>query len=142
MLVRCLYASRAVEDFAANTLDSILEQSCRNNPDRGITGMLCFADGIFVQVLEGGRDEVCDLLGAIVRDQRHRGLRLLSYDEIAERRFGGWAMGRVNMEHINPALLLKYSAKAALNPFASSGQATLALLTELVATGAILGRTK
>ena len=38
---------------------------------------------------------------------------------------------------INPAQLLKYCEKAELDPFTISGRATMALLEELVATGAI-----
>lgn len=140
MLVRCLYASRAATPLSAALLDSILEQSRRNNPRRGITGMLCFTDDTFVQVLEGGRDEVCELLNVIIRDTRHLSLRILIYEEIAERRFGGWTMGQVNISKVNPALLLKYSERADLNPFGISGHATMALLDELVATAAIVNR--
>ena len=43
-------------------LDSILELLARNNPRLGITGMLCFTNEVFVQVIEAGRDEVCLLL--------------------------------------------------------------------------------
>jgi len=45
-------------------------------------------------------------------------------------------MGQVNVAKVNPALL-EYSDRATLNPFACSGQATMALLEELVATAAI-----
>ena len=79
MLVRCLYASRARQPLVPATIDAILEQSRRNNPTRGITGLLCHVDDIFVQVLEGGRGAVCDLLAAIMRDDRHHEIRLLSY---------------------------------------------------------------
>ncbi|MGV3635640.1 MAG: BLUF domain-containing protein [Pseudorhodoplanes sp.] len=140
MLVRCLYASRPVKPVPSDLLDQILEQSRRNNPPRGITGLLCYTSDVFVQVIEGGRDEVCELFAAIVRDQRHAHVRLLSYEEIAERRFPGWTMGQVNVETVNRALLLKYSEKPILDPFASSGHATMSLLTELVASGAILTR--
>jgi Sensors of blue-light using FAD len=138
MLVRCLYASRAAVPLVAPVVDSILEQSRKNNPRQGITGMLCFFDDIFVQVLEGGRDEVCELFNAIVRDDRHLNVRILTYEEITERRFGNWTMGQVNIAKINPALLLKYSEKALLNPFSCSGHATMALLDELVATASIV----
>ena len=74
------------------------------------------------------------------RDDRHQQVRLLTFDEISERRFGNWTMGRVNLATVNPALLLKYSEKAELNPFTCSGRATMALLDELVATGAISSR--
>jgi hypothetical protein len=140
MLVRCLYASRPVTPVQAEMLDQILEQSRRNNPPRGITGLLCFTSDVFVQVIEGGRDQVCELFNAIVCDSRHKDVRLLSYEEIAERRFPGWSMGQVNLNSVNRALLLKYSEKAVLDPFVSPGQATMALLSELVATGAIATR--
>ena len=140
MLVRCLYASRATAQLAAPVVDSILEQSRKNNPRQGITGMLCFFDDIFVQVLEGGRDEICELFNAIVRDDRHRNVRMLTYEEISERRFGSWTMGQVNIATVNPSLLLKYSEKAVLDPFSCSGHATMALLNELVATAAIVSR--
>lgn len=117
-----------------------MQQSRKNNPALGITGMLCFANEIFIQVIEGGRDQVCELFNVIVRDDRHVGVRMLIYEEISERRFGNWTMGQVIIENINPALLLKYSEKPELNPFNCSGQATMALLDELVATGAIVSR--
>jgi hypothetical protein len=137
MLVRCLYASRATQPVSAAVLQSILELSSKNNPRLGITGMLCVSGDIFIQVIEGGRDEVCELFNAIVCDDRHLNVRLLTYEEISERRFGNWTMGQVNLASLNPALLLKYSEKAQLNPFNCSGRATMALLDELVATGAI-----
>lgn len=140
MLVRCLYASRPSTSLAPDLLDKILEQSRRNNPKLGITGLLCFTSDVFVQVIEGSRDAVCELFNAIVRDERHSNVRLLSYEEIAERRFPGWSMGQVNLDTVNPALLLKYSETAELNPFVASGAATMLLLTELMATGAIATR--
>ena len=140
MLVRCLYASRVTTPMSATALDQILVQSHRNNPRRGITGLLCSANGVFVQVLEGGRDEVCDLYNAIVRDDRHSQVRMLVYEEISERSFGNWSMGQVDVKATNPSLLLKYSKTADLDPFAITGQATMALLTELAVTGSITRR--
>jgi len=140
MLVRCLYASRAAAGTSAAILDDILVQSRRNNPANGITGMLCVSNNVFIQVLEGGRDEVCDLYHAIVRDTRHEQVRLLAYEEITERRFGGWTMGQVNLAKVNPGQLLKYFKRAELDPFDASGSATLSLLSELVASASLIGR--
>jgi hypothetical protein len=140
MLVRCLYASRATTPVSAAVIDRILDQSRRNNVRHGITGLLCVSDTIFIQVLEGGRDEVCELYNRIILDDRHAHVRLLAFEEIAERRFGSWTMGQVNAAKINPSLLLKYSEHAALNPFACSARATMALLDELESTGAITTR--
>ena len=140
MLVRLLYASRPAAPLAAATVDAILEESRANNTRAGITGLLCYSEDLFLQVLEGGRDAVCETYNAIVRDTRHVDVRLLAYDEIPERRFGGWTMGQVNIARINPSLLLKYSERAVLDPFACPGRASLALLDELVATAAVVSR--
>ncbi len=140
MLVRLLYSSEAAESADARLLSDILEQSRRHNPARGVTGVLCVSDDVFIQVLEGGRDEVCELYNAIVRDPRHRKIRLLAYDEITERSFGNWTMGQVHAANINPALLLRYFTRARLDPNEGSGKATMALLQELVASATILSR--
>jgi len=102
--------------------------------------MLCHANEIFLQVIEGSREEVSGLLGRLYADPRHKGLQLLSFEEITQRRFGNWTMGKVNMSAINAALLLKYSEKAELNPFACTGPATLHLLLEIAEVGAIAHR--
>jgi hypothetical protein len=140
MLVRLLYASRAAKPLKIKTVASILAQCQHNNPRRGITGVLCYSDEIYLQVLEGGRDAVCETFNAIVRDARHETVRLLSFEEISERRFGGWSMGQVNIEKINSSLLLKYAETAELNPFSVSGKVSMALLEELIATASVLGR--
>ena len=140
MLIRLLYASRAVAPLTASVLDQILEKSRQNNPGLGVTGLLCASEDVFIQVLEGGRDEVCELYNAIVRDNRHQHVKLLSFEEIAERRFGAWTMARVQSTKINPSLLLKYYRRAVLDPFEASGGSTMALLFELVATASIVSR--
>ena len=140
MLVRCLYASHVAKPLTPSLLDSILEQSCKNNPILGVTGLLCFTKNIFVQIIEGGRDEVNQLFLAIARDDRHCEVRLLAFDEVSQRRFSNWTMGQVDIDSINVALILKYTEKPELNPFACSGQATMALLDDLVATGSVLSR--
>jgi hypothetical protein len=140
MIVRCLYASRAAAPLKPAVIDAILDRSRTQNPARGITGILCYSGDVFIQVLEGGRDEVCELFNAIVRDTRHTNVRLLSYEEIRERKFSNWTMGHVDLSRVNPGLLLKYHEKPVLNPFSCSGDATMALLDELVASAAIISR--
>ena len=140
MLVRCLYASRAATPLSPGRVDAIIDQSQRNNPPRGITGLLCFVDDIFAQVLEGGRDAVCDLFNTIVRDDRHHTVRILSFEEIQERRFGHWNMGRVNIAKVNTAVLLKYAEKPGFDPFVAPASSTMSMLDDLVATGSIVSR--
>ena len=139
MLVRLLYASRAV-DPSPESIESILAQARQHNAATGITGILCYGGGIFLQAIEGGRMQVSDLFGHIQRDARHKDVALLHYEEIFERRFGGWSMGQVNLSKLNQSLLLKYSEKPELDPYAVSGKVSLALLEDLMATAAICGR--
>jgi hypothetical protein len=142
MLVRLLYASRAVESIGAELIDEILGESRAENPTHGITGVLCVCQSrdVFMQVLEGGRVEVNRLYGNLLRDRRHRDVMLLDYEEITERRFGSWRMGSVDLAKINANTILKYSEYPELDPFATPGKVALALLEELIATAAIVGR--
>ena len=139
MLVRLLYASRAL-DAASAEIESILAQSRQGNPGLGITGILCYGGGIFLQAIEGGRNAVSELYGHIQRDPRHKDVVLLHYEEISERRFSGWTMGQVNISKINASILLKYAEKPELDPYSVSGKVSLALLEELMATASIMGR--
>lgn len=139
MLVRLVYASRAVAAVDQEELVAILRKSKANNPRLGITGVLCFSEGIFLQALEGGRGAVNQLYNRIVADTRHTDVELLHFEEVTERRFAGWSMGQVNVARLNPAMLLKYSETPRLDPFGVSGRVSLALFDELMATASIVG---
>jgi hypothetical protein len=95
---------------------------------------------MYLQVLEGGRTAVNRLYNRIVADPRHHDTELLAYESIVERRFAGWSMGQVNMARLNPALLLKYSERPALDPYTVSGQVSMALFEELMATASVVGQ--
>lgn len=140
MLVRLLYASKARDPITNETIASILSQSRKNNPDTGVTGVLCVCHGgVFLQVLEGGRDEVNQLYSKVLQDGRHTDVTLLDYAEISERRFSGWRMGRVDLDKVNTAVVLKYSEKPRVDPFGMSGTVALKLLEELASTASIVG---
>lgn len=141
MLVRLLYASRAKVPLTPEVIDAILQTSRKGNPAAGVTGLLCHSGDIFMQVLEGGREAVSALYNRIASDPRHTDVILLRYEEISERRFASWSMGQVNLARVNPAILLKYSTKAELDPYAGCGQASMAMLEELIATASIATRT-
>jgi hypothetical protein len=135
-----MYASRAVPAVDQEELVAILRKSKSNNPKLGVTGVLCFSEGIFLQALEGGRSAVNQLYNRIASDARHTQVELLNYAEIGERRFAGWSMGQVNISRLNPALLLKYSERPTLDPYAVSGAVSMALFEELMATASVVGQ--
>ena len=127
MLVRLLYASRAV-DTSPGAIEAILAQSRQYNPTCGITGILCYGGGIFLQAIEGGRMAVSELYGHIQKDPRHKEVALLHFEEISERRFGGWTMGTVNLLKLNHSILLKYSEKPELDPLGVWGMVAVGVV--------------
>ena len=139
MLVRLLYASRAV-DSNPQAIEAILAQARAHNTASGITGILCHGGGVFLQAIEGGRAAVSALYGHIQKDARHKDVELLHFEEISERRFGGWTMGQVNLTKVHSSILLRYSERPELDPYSVSGKVSLALLEELMATASIVGR--
>jgi len=140
MLVRLLYVSRAVYADEPVATESILASARAYNLSHGITGILCYGGGIYLQALEGGRNQVNALYNHIIKDERHKDVVLLDYEEIKERRFGGWTMGHVRLDKLNPSIVLKYSETSELDPYTVSGQVSYALLEELMATASIVGR--
>lgn len=140
MLVRLLYVSRSVHPETPEQTESILTSAREHNLANGITGVLCYGGGIYLQALEGGRNQVNALYTHIVKDPRHKDVVVLAYEEISERRFGGWTMGQVRLDKLNPSIVLKYSETPELDPYNVSGQVSFALLEELMATASIIGR--
>src|SRR5688572_7201477 len=106
MLVRLIYASRAANSVNAEALGAIIKASRTRNAAAGVTGVLVFSDGVFLQLLEGGRNAVSALYNRIARDPRHHDVVLLAYDEVDERRFSGWSMWQANLSRLNPGILL------------------------------------
>lgn len=141
MLVRLVYASRAAKPIDDTLIKAICDTSSRNST-HGITGVLVTQQGqeLFLQVLEGSRADVNSLYCSIVRDPRHRDVTLLSYEDIEQRRFSIWRMGMVDLKRIHLGTILRYSDRPVLEPFAMTGKAALALVEELVASGAITTR--
>ena len=140
MLVRLLYVSRAVQPESTDAIHAILASARQHNLNNGITGILCYGGGVFLQAIEGGRQAVNRLYNQIIEDPRHQDVELLHYEEISERRFGGWTMGQVNLSKLNTSIVLKYSEKPEFDPYSVSGKVSLALLEELMATASIIGR--
>ena len=69
-----------------SALPAIVETSVRRNGEDGITGMLLYAGGNIMQVLEGDEAAVRRTYERIGRDPRHRNIMLLS--ELLERETG------------------------------------------------------
>lgn len=87
-----LYCSQAVRVFGEEQLADLLEHSLAWNAQHAITGLLCYGNGHFVQVLEGEAAAVEALFARIRADRRHHQVHVLSRGVGPARRFEDWRM--------------------------------------------------
>ncbi len=87
------YVSSALKPFSKSELEQLLVVSRENNAERGVTGMLLYKEGNFMQVLEGDERKVRTLYEKISVDARHKDDIVLLQGPVAERQFPEWSMG-------------------------------------------------
>lgn len=104
-----VYVSSATHDFSSAELVKLLEVSRRNNEAAGVTGLLLYRNGDFMQVLEGEQSAVNAVYARIAADLRHNNLLRLLREEHSQRQFPNWSMGFRNVEHIPPELAANFS---------------------------------
>jgi Sensors of blue-light using FAD len=91
-LHRTVYMSTAVGVLRAEELDRIYLRAKAANARAGITGLMLFHEGVFLQVLEGPAAGVASLVEKIRRDRRHANLVVLESGAVDERSFAQSAM--------------------------------------------------
>lgn len=92
MLHQLAYMSETEGRWSRADLLELLRLSRAKNTALGITGILLFRDGRFVQLLEGGRDEIDALYDTIRADVRHKDVTLLWRVKSKSRWFADWSM--------------------------------------------------
>jgi hypothetical protein len=133
MLIRLLYVSTAHKNVGLDEFRAILAQAQTNNEARDLTGVLAFNSKMFLQALEGARDQVNTLYGKLLRDPRHHSVTLLSLQDIERRQWADWSMGFVAPNSANRALLLRYSESSTFDPYKMPAETALQMLQELAA---------
>ena len=93
-----VYSSTASETITHHHLTKILQSSHRNNPALGVTGMLLYCKGKFIQVLEGERDTIHGLYLKIVKNLLHTDAHVLLEGRLSSRNFSSWTMGYKELE--------------------------------------------
>ena len=95
-MLQLIYASAAVRPFSKLELDRLLTKARVRNSTHGVTGMLLYHSGSFLQVLEGPEGGVESIFASIERDPRHRNTKLLARKLISRGEFTEWTMGFEN----------------------------------------------
>lgn len=143
-LTQLIYASNAAREFCDDELAAILDSSIRHNRQNGITGLLLYARGTFLQALEGKQVAVEETYERIKKDNRHTELAVVEWAPILRRSFSDWSMGFRRCDTPEAAAMLGRSriletgfqaaeliqdpnfAKAALEKFARTSTAAIA----------------
>jgi len=92
-LYELVYVSSAVRPMSLSELNALLAQSRQSNHERAVSGMLLYAEGTFLQVLEGEEDQVVNLYQQICKDPRHSHSLVIHEGRIGQRNFSDWKMG-------------------------------------------------
>ena len=93
MVFQLVYTSSATQEFWPDDLFALVEKSRAKNAACGLTGMLLFHQGQFLQLLEGPEPAVRECFSTIRRDPRHNAITVLMTGTCEERDFPEWTMG-------------------------------------------------
>ena len=86
-LSHLIYASAATSDLSDDALKALLQKARATNAELGVTGLLLYAGGDFIQILEGEPGIVDDLYQRIARDARHEHVTKILRESIPARSF-------------------------------------------------------
>ena len=95
MAYQLIYSSEAAAPMQADDLEQLLNNARLSNAGNGITGALIYAEGMFLQILEGDMTRIQNLMAKIRRDVRHRNVIVLREGEVPFAIFGNWKMAYV-----------------------------------------------
>ncbi len=102
--IQIVYLSFATRELKANSdqqIDKILDEAQAHNAKKGITGQLIYRGGIFLQLLEGDKKPVEQLLGRILLDnKRHENLKVLLRQPMRKRAFPDWSMAYKKLDNV------------------------------------------
>lgn len=117
-----LYYSFADDELDTNVIRFIADKARTRNAAFDVTGHLHYESGLFVQWIEGSKQNLNEIYGYIRRDPHHHGLTSIFFDTIPARGFSSWNMA-TSME--NNASLTKFMRERNLS-LADHDQATIA----------------
>jgi len=101
------YVSEASAGLSSTVLDTLVDDAARFNIVAGVTGVLLFDGGRFLQYFEGPEDGLAAVHERILQARSHHGIVELSRGRVPQRYFPFWGMRWLGVE---PALIRQLSA--------------------------------
>lgn len=115
MLERLVYVSQAAAELSLPEVQRIVARAQMRNRQLDVTGMLLLVRSEFVQVLEGRREVLDEVVGYIARDPRHHDIQLIDRQPVTTRRFDRWAMGLLVTDALADAVVAVKSGQACVD---------------------------
>ena len=119
-LYRLVYSSQANSELRPEDLKDISVVSEKNNLADGITGLLCYSNLMFLQILEGEHEQINKTYHRIVGDKRHHTPILIECVPTQNRLFEVWSMQTISLSDLADSqintLILKYSGSPKFKP--------------------------
>jgi methanogenic corrinoid protein MtbC1 len=137
------YRSEAANAPSPSELQSLVTAAQGRNRSLGVTGMLLYDDGRYLQTLEGPPAAVEVLWSSIQSDPRHGRIEVLSQHIVPSRLFSGWDMQlydhrgglRTQTRPAAPIPLIDHIPAAARHALNGDDSQLNALIGDLVAQG-------
>jgi hypothetical protein len=101
MLERLIYRSTAAQPLGNMHLCHLLACARRANTRQGITGQLAYADGVFLQCVEGSATALSALWHKLLDDTRHHSVELIDRRAVEQRLFGDWSLAFSSRQYRN-----------------------------------------
>jgi hypothetical protein len=98
------YVSTATKNYADADLHALLDRALTFNLEVGVTGLLLFSNGVFVQTFEGHEEDVLAVFDRIRSDPSHSLTRVITDESIERRVYPDWAM-MANFTALNPPVV-------------------------------------
>ena len=105
MLVRILYVSEITASISDIDVQVILGSSQMKNRRLDVTGVLARSPENFLQVLEGRREAVIEVMRRVTSSTRHCNVRVLMDEEITRRSFPEWGMGFISSQAMSEEMM-------------------------------------
>ena len=101
------YRSQATYFPSKTQLEDLLDWSRTYNAQHGITGLLLYSEGRFIQVIEGAEAVILPLYDSIRQDLRHQHIFTLSEGPGSHRWFADWHMAFGHLEPVELAQVVR-----------------------------------
>jgi len=129
-----VYVSTAKKLMKDDELLDVLQTARVKNADYGVTGMLLYSEGTFIQALEGEKEDLYKIYNAIQLDLRHRNIILMITGTVEERIFPKWSMAFASVNADVLKHIENYLNPASKNFITDNKHATVSMLKTFAET--------